>query len=229
MPRHPDPLLEKRILDAACVLWGQGGTHALTMRAVAKKAGTTTPTVYERYQDRAEILHALRMRTRSELFESLICTDGLAEACEEYLQFAMRNRHAYEVLFDGVAQPPSIHEAWPSFNLMRDRLADRLDGSPRSHTRLMLALWSLLHGAAMLIIRGEFEGALQTQTIHSCIDAVEMIVSAAGNSNLRRRSGPEWPANLNLGEGQERRHKRRGRSGRQAKKAGNTSRSRRVR
>ena len=64
MPRHPDPDLEQHILGAASRLWSRGGERALTMRAVAKAAGTTTPTVYERYRDRDAILRALRFETR---------------------------------------------------------------------------------------------------------------------------------------------------------------------
>jgi AcrR family transcriptional regulator len=180
------------------------------MRAVAKTAGTTTPTVYERYRDRADILHALRLRMRHELIETLSRTRTMAESCERYLQFAMEHQHEYEVLFDAVAQPPSLHEPWPSFNLFRQRLAERLGGTPRDHTRLMLAIWSMLHGAAMLIIRGQFEGALQTQTIYSCIDAVEAIVNCVARAKIKH-TGPKWPAKLILGEGRKRRgnHSRR--------------------
>lgn len=201
MPRHPDPQLEQRILDAACRLWGRGGAKSLTMRAVAKTAGTTTPTVYERYRDRDDILRALRQQTRQELFDVLRPCHSLAQCCECYLEFALERSHAYEVLFDGVAQPPSLHEPWPSFNLFRERLAQRLGGTPRDHTRLMLALWSLMHGTAMLIIRGRAAGALRTQMIHACIEAFETIVAAAPTSK-GKRSGPKWPANLILGEGQ---------------------------
>src|SRR5882762_259641 len=149
------------------------------MRAVAKAAGTTTPTVYERYRDREDILRALRIHVRQQLLAALSPTRTLAQACECYLNFALHNRHAYEVLFDGVGQPPSLRETWPSFNFFRQRLAQRLGGTPRDHTRLMLTLWSLMHGTAMLIIRGRFEGALRTQSIHACIDAFEAIVAAA--------------------------------------------------
>ena len=50
MPRPPDPDLEERILKAARKLWKKGGENALTMRAVAKAAGTkNTPAVYRRF------------------------------------------------------------------------------------------------------------------------------------------------------------------------------------
>lgn len=201
MPRHPDPDLEKRILTAASRLWARGGEKALTMRAVAKAAGTTTPTVYERYRDRDDILLALRLETRRELFAALSDTQTLREAFQSHLEFALAHSHAYEVLFDGVAKPPSLHEAWPSFNLMRERVAKRLGGHPRQHTRLMLAVWSLMHGAAMLIIRGGFEGMLRTQTVHACMDAFDGMLDSAAKSRNLTHSGPKWPRNLILGEG----------------------------
>jgi AcrR family transcriptional regulator len=201
LPRQPDPQLEQRILDAASRLRSRGGEKALTMRAVAKAARTTTPTVYERYRDRDDILRALRLQTRIELFAALRDSRSLGKACECYLEFALQHRHAYEVLFDQFAHPPSLHEPWPSFNLLRNHLTDRLGGNPREHTRLMLSLWSLMHGTAMLLIRGDVVDPLRTQMFHACLDAVEVIVREnSRGKKTRLRSGPDWPATLILGE-----------------------------
>ena len=202
MPRHPDPELEQRILTAASRLWARGGEKALTMRAVASAAETTTPTVYERYRDRADILRALRLKARGELFAALSQTRTLGEAVQGYLDFALNNPHGYEVLFDGVGKPPSLYEPWPSFNLMRQRVAERLGGTPRQHNRLMMAIWSLMHGTAMLVIRGGFTGSLKTQAIHACLDTVEAIIKVARRPRSFVRSGPKWPATLVLGEGE---------------------------
>jgi AcrR family transcriptional regulator len=200
LPRQPDPSLERRILDAASRLWARGGEKALTMRAVAKASGTTTPTVYERYRHRDDILLALRLRTRGELFAALTHTRTLRQTVLTYLEFALAHSHAYEVLFDGVGKPPSLHEPWPSFNLVRERVADRLKTGPHEQTRLMLSLWSIMHGTAMLIIRGRFEGDLRKQTINACLDAFDAIVDAAREKSLPH-TGPKWPADLILGEG----------------------------
>lgn len=202
MPRHPDPDLERRILEAASRLWARGGEKALTMRAVARMADTTTPTVYERYRDRDDILSALRLQTRRALFETLRPARTLRESAEQYLRFALEHSFAYEVLFDGVGKPPSLHEPWPSFRVLRERVAKELGGHSRQHTRLMLALWSLMHGTAMLIIRGRFEGALRAQAVHACLDTIEAIVYAAKSKHLPH-SGTKWPATLILGEGKQ--------------------------
>jgi len=203
VPRQPDPALEQRILDAASRLWARGGEKTLTMRAVAKAAGTTTPTVYERYRDRDDILRALRLQTRRDLFAALSRTRTLRQAVQCHVEFALAHSHAYEVLFDGVARPPSLHESWPSFNLIRERVAGQIGGTPRQHTRLMLALWSLMHGTAMLIIRGRFEGPLRTQTVYSCLDVFDAILEAAERTKGIAHSGPKWPQTLILGEGKQ--------------------------
>jgi AcrR family transcriptional regulator len=202
LPRHADPDLERRILEAASRLWARGGEKALTMRTVAKMAGTTTPTVYERYKHRDEILSALRIQTRRQLFEALRGAHTLRESAERYLDFALEHSHAYEVLFDGVAKPPSLHEPWPSFRLLRERMAKQLGGDPREYSRLMLAVWALMHGTAMLIIRGRFAGALRAQAAYACLDSIDALLYAA-RSKHRYQSGPKWPSNLVLGEGKQ--------------------------
>jgi AcrR family transcriptional regulator len=200
LPRQPDPLLEKRILQAAGRLRARGGEKALTMRAVAKAARTTTPTVYERYRNRADLIRALRLQTRAELLAALHGIHTLGQGCQRYLEFALKHRHAYEVLYDKFAEPPSLYEPWPSFNLLRERLTRRLGGTPRQHTRLMLAIWSLVHGTAMLLIRGSVVDPLRTQMFHACLDAIEVIVKESARNKGRVRSGPPWPSDLILGE-----------------------------
>ncbi len=200
MPRQADPQLEQRILEAANKLQARGGAKALTMRAVAKAAGTTTPTIYERYRNREDILRALRIHTRVQLFARLSRARTLSQICQNYLEFALENQHAYEVLFDKFAQPPSLHEPWPSFNLLRRHLAQRLGGTLREHNRTMLSLWSLMHGTAMLLIRGGVAGPLRRQMFHSCLDGIEAVIAEAGSAKDKTRTGPKWPSNLVLGE-----------------------------
>jgi hypothetical protein len=78
-----------------------------------------------------------------------------------------------------------------------------LGGNPRHHTRLMLAVWSLMHGTAMLIIRGCFECELRTQTINACLDAFDGMLDSAARSKNFAHSGPKWPRTLILGEGKQ--------------------------
>lgn len=157
MPRHPDPDLEERILNAARKLWKKGAEKTLTMRAVAKAAGTNTPAVYRRFKDRRDILHALLRSLQRDVAEVVRPCQSAEEACERYLEFALSHPHEYELFYEHAYQLPrpaqgAIREHRPTMALVESKLADRLGGSPESHTRLALALWAVTHGTAMLLI-----------------------------------------------------------------------------
>src|SRR5271154_3074006 len=99
MARPPDPDLENRILDAAQRLWKKGVGKAVTMRAVARAAGTNTPAVYRRFRSREDILRALWQQTRREIFQQLEPCPSVEAACERYLDFALRHPHEYELYY----------------------------------------------------------------------------------------------------------------------------------
>src|SRR5208282_5262375 len=99
MPRQPDPHLEERILNAAHKLWKKGAEKALTMRAVAKAAGTNTPAVYRRFQDREEIVQALMRRMQLEVRDALRPSRSPEEFCQRYLEFALSRPHEYQLFY----------------------------------------------------------------------------------------------------------------------------------
>src|SRR5258708_15012510 len=91
MPRHPDPELEERILHAAQKLWKRGGEKSLTMRAVARAAGTDTPAVYRRFKDRRDLVRALMRRTQENLRERLQAGESIEEMAEAYVEYALHH------------------------------------------------------------------------------------------------------------------------------------------
>jgi AcrR family transcriptional regulator len=162
MPRHPDPDLEDRILNAAHVLWKRGGEKALTMRVVADAAGTNTPAVYRRFKNREDIVRALLRRIQDNIRVAIENQQSIEEIGEAYLEYALRHPHEYELFFAHARdlQPRKsaggirpIRESRPNMALLERRLAERLGGSPEDHTRLGVALWSAAHGAAMLLLQ----------------------------------------------------------------------------
>jgi AcrR family transcriptional regulator len=99
MPRNPDPDVEDRILEAAHRLWKHGGDKALTMRAVARAAGTNTPALYRRFKDRKDVQRALLLRIRQEVIAELEQAKDPTEACERYLDYALRHPYEYELFY----------------------------------------------------------------------------------------------------------------------------------
>lgn len=160
MPRHPDPQLEERILRAAQKLWRKGGEQALTMRAVAKAAGTNTPAVYRRFRDRQQILRALLRRLQLEFGEVLRGCQSPAEVSQRYLDYAVSHPHEYQLSYRQEYQfrspranpAPSLREFRPNLALMEEKLAGWLSGSPQDHSSLVLSLWMAAHGTAMILI-----------------------------------------------------------------------------
>ena len=157
MPRQADPDLEARILNAAQKLWKTGAEKALTMRAVARAAGTNTPAVYRRFRNRDDILRGLLLRIQQDVSVALQSCPSVEAVCQGYLAYALSHAHEYELFYAYAHQlsyrrksPLSEHR--PSMALVEERLAERLGGAPRDHTRLSLALWTVAHGTAMLLI-----------------------------------------------------------------------------
>src|SRR5690348_17194650 len=161
MPRLPDPDLQERILNAAQKLWKKGAEKTLTMRAVAKAAGTNTPAVYRRFRNREDILRALLRRIQQDVADALQPCTSPEEACEHYLEFAIGHAHEYELFYNHaheLSHPPRsdrgspLREHRPTMQLMEAKLAERLGGAAEDYTRLSLALWTMAHGTAMLLI-----------------------------------------------------------------------------
>ncbi len=161
MPRRPDPKLEGKILDAAQKLWKKSGEKGLTMRAVAKAAGTNTPSVYRRFRDRDDILRGLLWRIRLEIAAALEQASSPEEGCERYLNYALRHPHEYELfyqhdyeLYHSVRSTRAGAKLTdqPARNVMRRKIKEKLGGSDADHEHLLKALWMVSHGAAMLLI-----------------------------------------------------------------------------
>jgi AcrR family transcriptional regulator len=154
LPRRLAPELEGKILDAAQKLWKKGGEKALTMRAVAKAAGTNTPSVYRRFRDREGILRGLLQRIRLEFATRLEGASSPEEGCERYLDYALSHPREYELFFE--KEYELFHAARPirrpGREAMKRKLAEKLGGSAEDQAQMQLALWMVGHGAAMLMI-----------------------------------------------------------------------------
>ncbi|MGH9712244.1 MAG: TetR/AcrR family transcriptional regulator [Candidatus Acidiferrales bacterium] len=185
MPRHADAELEGHILDAAYRLLSKGGEKALTMRAVARAAETTTPTVYERFRDKDDILQSLRARAQRNLFMAIKPARSLAELCKRYFDFALKHPNEYDLLHADWAHRYARSESLLSFDLLKTRLAARLGGSPHEHVRLALALAALVHGASMILLTKGIEDAVVHVIREATRGAFEALVEDAASHRLK--------------------------------------------
>lgn len=188
MPRHPDPELEGHILKAARSLWKRGGTRSLTLRAVAKAAGSNTPAVYRRFKNRQEIVRALLRQFQVELGQRLQPCCSIEEMLETYLDWALSNRHEFDLFQqhaqalasrDGSGHGRPLRESRPNLALLEDRLAQRLGGSPADHARLALALWAATHGTITLILNKAVPHGHEKELLSALRTAVQALLARA--------------------------------------------------
>jgi|HubBroStandDraft_6_1064221.scaffolds.fasta_scaffold234325_2 AcrR family transcriptional regulator len=180
MPRKPDKQLEGRILDAGYQLWSKGGERALTMRAVALAAKTTTPTLYERFQDKHDLIAFLRVRARERMFDALQPATSTAEACRLGLEFALRNGNEYLLLISDWAERLARKERMPSYEYVQEKLSVDLGGEAADYAKLALALVAQVHGAALLLLGEGVEKGIEDEVKETCLEACKALIECGG-------------------------------------------------
>jgi AcrR family transcriptional regulator len=187
MPRKPDALLEGRILDAAYRIWSGGGEEALTMRAVARAARTTTPTLYERFSHKRDLLALLRRHARLNLFSAIRASRSPLDACRRALDFFTAHPNDYRLISEDWAIAFARKEHLPSFEFIKRQLAAQLGGAPERHTRLALSLVALLHGTAALLHSSDVHKKISRDFRHACISACQSLIHAASSHPARAK------------------------------------------
>lgn len=169
--RGEGALLRPRIVAAAAELLDEGGSEAaVTLRAVARRAGIAAPSIYAHFADRQAILLAIVQEAFAELSEQLVAAATAAEpvarlhaVCTAYLDFAATRPQRYRVMFAGVwnvaqaLDSGSISEA-EAAALGQDALAVLVAGvqacadagrsTSDDPSADAIALWLGLHGLA---------------------------------------------------------------------------------
>lgn len=179
MPRAADPGLPHRILKAADALWQAGGEEAVTIRGVAAKAATTTPTVYSYYADRETLLTALRAVAFQRFSAYLAKADDFQDACARHIEFGSSHPRDYELLYgrgwmersSGDAQRSEIERF--TVHLVRagvpaDRAADA------AYPIIMM-----LHGVVMHRLLNKKQSPLSRAIAAACIKACATLLECA--------------------------------------------------
>jgi AcrR family transcriptional regulator len=199
MPRHADPDLENRILNAAQVLWKRGGEKALTMRAVARAAGTNTPAVYRRFKDRRDLVRGLLLRIANRIREDFAAGETLEEMAEAYVDSALQKPHEYELFYTharelspprGSGKPKPIRESRPNFRFVEQLLAKRLGGEAEDHTQLALAVWATLHGTTTLLLSKSIPDGHEEELRKACRAAIKTMLEGAGKFSGNNNGKP---------------------------------------
>ena len=159
----------ERLREVAERLFAEQGRDAVTMRQLASELGVSPMTPYRYFEDKDDILAAVRTSGFTRFAEALegarahgtdVRTRGEAVG-EAYVRFAMENPHSYKLMFD--MNQPNI-EKYPDLiaagqrarATMTDHVKDAIAaglyaGDPQ---QIGLMMWAAIHGVVVLQLAG---------------------------------------------------------------------------
>jgi len=190
MPRTPDPELEDRIVGAAMRLLDRGGEHAITMRAVALEAGTTTPTLYERFPDREALLRRVAERGTDELYSILQPLRRVETMTREYLRFSCARPKRYDLTVEIFGARFVAGEPRPVFDLFKSRLTEEIGVTGQHCEDLALAIASLFVGTARGMVAAGSDTHHASELRRASLSALRLLLKAFSEDvRPRTRSG----------------------------------------
>lgn len=173
-PKH-DPARDLRgdLLRTSRALLDEGGTGALSLREVARRAGCTHQAPYHYFEDRESILAALvadgfdelagRLRAANDLATEQGVRAALTASGRGYVDFALSQPGVFRVMFrPDVCNPlrfPDVIEAGARARAELDRLNRIVHGSGATPAHASI-LWAHVHGLACLLIDGPLAAGL---------------------------------------------------------------------
>ena len=169
-PRGEGGRLRGELIEAASDLMAEHGTaEAATLRAVARRAGVSAPSVYIHFADRDALVQAVIARRFHDLTDAIeAASDGAAPGASPgarlragalgYVRYGLDNPGHYRVLFDTPTGPftadteVAAHEA---FGTLVDGIANCQaagEAPPGDAFAIASTTWPALHGTVMLRI-----------------------------------------------------------------------------
>ncbi len=208
-----------RIRRAASELHQEGGLRALSVRAVARRAGVSTGLLYSYYANMSDLTRSLWSAPIAHLGHSLAAVEQTASAdgvdpitrverlLQTYVDFTITNDETHRGLLLFVRSPDSTTELNndPDLLMLFASLRRAVeagqatgvirDGDPR---RLAQLLWSGVHGALALPINIDtydlIDGpTMATEMIAALTRSITTVTSAGNRASTGNRTSKESP------------------------------------
>lgn len=163
--------LRRALIEAAVEALAESGPSALSLRAVAKRAGVSHAAPAHHFGDKAGLLTAVAAEGYDRFADALEraweATGDFIEVGVAYVRFAIDNKAYFETMF----RPELLHEDDPDLARAEARSTAALirgagepkpgpDGEAPAFNAGALGAWSLVHGFAGLLMGGNFPPAV---------------------------------------------------------------------
>ena len=180
--------LRAACLRAAMELLEEGGATALSLRAVARRAGVSPAAPYRHYADRDALISAVGAVGYRELAEQLAAAHPSPSTAEDfgaiavaYVQFALQRPALFRVMF---AEPCDTDnsERVAATNAISEYVSAIVQQSfPGFDTEaLSTAAWALVHGLAFLHLDGKLDASTPDVVSNRVRAAVHAVLTVSG-------------------------------------------------
>jgi len=186
MPRPPDAELEERIVAAAIRLLDRGGDRAITLRAVAKEAGTTTPTIYQRFRNREVLMKRLIDQITEETMVMFESTRSIEAMFRAFLDDSRAHAMRVNLVVQTFGARYVSGERMPAFELLQTRIEVEVGIRGRECEDLALAIASLAFGTAQGMIAAGKDSRHAAQFQRTALEALRMLLAAFSRNGKGR-------------------------------------------
>ncbi|MEU5135230.1 TetR/AcrR family transcriptional regulator [Streptomyces californicus] len=205
MPRPRPNTYHHGDLRAACLraareLLEEDGSAALSLRAVARRAGVSATAPYRHYSDREALVSAVAAEGYRELAEHLArahpapsTPDELAAVAVAYVRFALERPALFRAMFAEPCDPTSEErvaatEAISAY--VRTIVGAAFPGVDAE--ALSTTVWALVHGLAFLHLDGKLDSSSPETVAAQVTSAVHALFGAAPalSGTARGTAGP---------------------------------------
>jgi AcrR family transcriptional regulator len=178
--------LRTALVRAAMELLEENGESALSLRAVARRAGVSAAAPYRHYADRETLISAVAAVGYEELAQRLAAAhpapstpDELASVAVAYVQFALERPALFRIMFGEPCDHDSDERvaATAAVSAYLRSIVERT--FPRSEPdALATAIWALVHGLAFLYLDGKLDASTPTAVTERITAAIYALLTA---------------------------------------------------
>lgn len=162
--------LRNGLLEAARSILEEESLAALTLRAVARKAGVSHAAPYRHFPNHEALLVELSIEGFDELREQLgeaakapgTESDKIATIGAAYMRFIAARPALARLMFGG--QLPN-RDQFPALGLKADAIGEEI-GQALHDQALGLAVWAAMHGLAMLVLENVIDLGQRRSGLH---------------------------------------------------------------
>jgi AcrR family transcriptional regulator len=177
-------------LSAAMELLEESGETALSLRAVARRAGVSPAAPYRHYADREALVSAVAALGYRELAQRLAAAhpspatpEQLTSVAVAYVQFALERPALFRIMFGEPCDRDNDERtaATAAVTLYLREIVARV--FPDTNAEAMAtATWALVHGLAFLHLNGKLDASTPSAVADRVTAAIHALLSATSHS-----------------------------------------------